>query len=162
MKSKRGLWLLLGLGFLALGGCRGGSPGKIDAAPNAVGPTQVDSTIDLDGEALPAWPSGKYISVEEVHARIQAHDTGMLLINVVDETYYTLGHIEGSLKIPWDTIESRTGEIDRGRYVVVYCRRGVRSESAFTLLEKQAYPRVWIMEGGIERWLAAGFPTVTD
>jgi rhodanese-related sulfurtransferase len=162
MESKRGLWLLLGLGFLALGGCRGGSPGKLDAVPDAIGPRQVDSAIDRNGEDVPAWPSGKYLSVDEVYARIRAQDTGMLLINVVDEIYYTLGHIEGSLKIPWDTLENRFEEIDRGRYLVVYCRRGVRSESAFTTLERLAYPHVWIMEGGIERWLAAGFPTVAD
>lgn len=90
------------------------------------------------------------------------HDLEMLLINVVDDEYYNLGHIAGSLKMPWDTLESRLSELDPGRHIVIYCRKGVRSESAYTTLSDNAFPLVWVMEGGIERWLTEGYPTVAE
>jgi hypothetical protein len=39
----------------------------------------------------------------------------MLLVSVVDVQYYGLGFISGSLKIPWDTLAGRLGEIDPTR-----------------------------------------------
>jgi rhodanese-related sulfurtransferase len=113
------------------------------------------------GAALP-WPTGKYISVDEVYARVQANDADMLLVNVVDEEYYSYGFIAGSLKIPWDTLAGRLGELDPARHIVAYCRRGTRSESAYTTLKDNAFPLVWTMEGGIEAWIAAGYPVVPE
>jgi rhodanese-related sulfurtransferase len=115
-----------------------------------------------DADVASPWPDGKYISVDEVHARLQAQDLEMLLVNVVDVQYYDLGFIPGSLKIPWDTLAGRLGELDPARHVVLYCRKGVRSESAYTTLVDNAFPFVWVMEGGIERWSAAGYSTVAE
>jgi hypothetical protein len=39
---------------------------------------------------------------------------------------------------------------------------GVRSESAYGTLVAAAFPFVWVMEGGVERWIAAGCPTVAE
>lgn len=113
------------------------------------------------GAPLP-WPTGKYISIDEVYARLQARDPDMLLVNVVDEQYYDLGHLAGSLKIPYDTLAGRLGELDRTRHIVIYCRRGVRSETAYTTLTGNGFSLVWVMEGGIEPWIAAGYPVVPD
>jgi len=115
-----------------------------------------------DGRSLPAWPIGKYISIDEVYARSQANDPEMLLVNVVDPEYYNLGHIAHSLKIPYDQLPARLGELDPTRHIVIYCRRGVRSESAYITLRDNAFPLFWVMEGGIERWLDAKYPTVAD
>jgi adenylyltransferase/sulfurtransferase len=134
------------------------SDGGADAGTSA----RDDTAGPADGGGLPAWPAGKYISVDEVYARSQAGDPEMLLVNVVDPEYYNLGHIANSLKIPWDALAGRLAEVDASRHVVLYCRRGVRSESAYTTLADNGYSLVWAMEGGIERWIAAGYPTVAD
>jgi rhodanese-related sulfurtransferase len=34
----------------------------------------------------------------------------------------------------------------------------VRSEAAYDTLIANDYPNVWVMEGGIEAWIAAGYP----
>ena len=149
-----------------------GAPDML-SAPDALDASETLGASDtLDGPDLlsavdmlavpdaPSWPEGKYISVEEVHAKLLAHDPDMLLVNVVDEEFYDLGHIEGSLAIPWDTLEGRLAELDRERHIVIYCRRGVRSESAYTILVDHGFQLLWVMEGGIERWIASGYPTV--
>ncbi|MFC1611946.1 rhodanese-like domain-containing protein, partial [Myxococcota bacterium] len=91
-----------------------------------------------------------------------AQDPRMLPLNVVDEQHYGLGHIEGSLVIPWDELETRLDEVDPGRHIVVYCRRGVRSESGYDTLIANSYQLVWAMEGGIEAWIDLGYPTVAQ
>jgi len=105
------------------------------------------------------WPEGRYISCEEVYTHLQAGDGRMLTLNVADEEFYNLGSIPGSLKIPWDELPNRLAEVDEEKYIVVYCRRGVRSEPAYDTLDGAGYPHKWIMEGGIERWNQLGYPT---
>jgi rhodanese-related sulfurtransferase len=170
MAPRCAIPILLGLGFLAVTGCGGtadgGSASANDAGRDGGDDAGMGASDDAagtpDGSSLLAWPDGKYISVDEVYARSQAGDPEMLLVNVVDEEYYNLGHIAGSLKIPWDVLAGRLGELDSGRHIVVYCRKGVRSESAYTTLVDNAFPLAWVMEGGIERWIAAGYPTVAE
>ncbi len=113
-----------------------------------------------DGLDLPPWPQGRYITCEQVYQYLQADLSEMLPLNVADEEFYDLGSIAGSLKIPWDELGGRLAEVDPARHVVVYCRRGVRSEPSYDTLDGAGYGYKWIMEGGIERWRELGYPTV--
>lgn len=151
--------------------CGGVGGGTRDGTEDAVGRQdggdghfvgdQADEASDGgDGQELPAWPAGRYISCEQVYGYLQAGLAEMLPLNVSDEEFYNLGSIAGSLKIPWDELGGRLSEVDPGRYLVVYCRRGVRSESAYDTLDGAGYPHKWIMEGGMERWNSLGYPTV--
>jgi rhodanese-related sulfurtransferase len=159
-------WVRWSLGLLAFAACSSGSgsgPGVTDASGDETGGArEADVAVPADSGAARPWPSGEYISVDEVYARVQAQDPEMLLANVVDEEYYNLGFIAGSLKIPWDTLAGRLDELDPARHIVLYCRRGVRSESAYTTLIEKRFTLVWVMEGGIEAWIAAGYPVVPE
>lgn len=129
------------------------------------GSTSADAgagSLNPEGGLPNEWPEGKYIAVDEVHQRLEAGDADLLLVNVVDEEFYNLGHLPNSLKIPWDILPEALGEVDPDRHVVLYCRRGVRSEPAYETLVDNGYPMVWVMEGGIEAWSAEGFPTVPE
>ncbi len=39
---------------------------------------------------------------------------------------------------------------------------GGRSETVYKTLIGHGYQNVWVMEGGLEAWIAAGYPTVSD
>jgi rhodanese-related sulfurtransferase len=142
-----------------------GEPGTGDAAPSVDADSALDAS-DAASDAGPAadgsapWPDDRYISIDEVYQRLQNADPDMLLVNVVDEEFYDLGHIEGSLTIPWDTLSGNLDQLDPDMHIVIYCRRGVRSESAYDTLAGNGYPQVWVMDGGIEAWIAAGYATV--
>lgn len=155
-KLTTGLCLLLAL-VLTLAGCGGADDGPSDAGRQDGELRDGSAGGDLD---LEAWPSGKYLSCEEVRAYQLAADPRMLLLNVVDEEFYGLGHIEGSLVIPWDLLPDRLDEVDGEKHIVIYCRRGVRSEAAYDTLEGAGYGHLWVMESGIERWIELGYPTV--
>lgn len=109
-----------------------------------------------------AWPQGKYIAIDALYQRVQAKDAQMLLLNVSDEEYYEMGHIEGTVKIPWDLLATRLNEVSGEKHIVIYCKRGVRSESAYDTLIENGYSLVWVMEGGLEQWIADGYPVVPD
>ncbi|MFW5878706.1 MAG: rhodanese-like domain-containing protein [Myxococcota bacterium] len=146
--AKNRLWLLL-ISFLVACACGGAGDGG-------------DGTTDLevgDREGLEAWPEERELTCEQVNGYLTDEDPRMLLLNVVDEEFYGLGHIPGSLQIPWDLLPGRLDEVDPERHVVIYCRRGVRSESAYTTLLESDYLNVWIMAGGMERWNELGYPT---
>lgn len=143
------------------------APAASDTAPKPAfdsAPTPLDTAPKPAPDTAPksTWPSDKYITVDAVYAHLKAANPEMLLINVVDAQYYNLGFVAGSLKIPWDALAGRLSEVDPARHIVLYCRKGVRSESAYTTLMDHAYPHVWVMDGGIERWIAAGYPTVAQ
>jgi sulfur dioxygenase len=71
-----------------------------------------------------------------------------------------LGHIEGALPIPLDSLQKRlpklTGYVDRD--LVVVCRAGARSASACAMLVQAGFPRVANLEGGMLAWVEAGMP----
>lgn len=119
-----------------------------------------DQRDDSDATNIPSWPEGRTISADQVWEHVQVGDPTMLLLNVADEEFYYLGQIENSLMIPWDLLPSRLDEVDPTRNIVVYCRRGVRSESAYTTLVENNYEHVWILEGGLEKWIELGYPIV--
>lgn len=115
----------------------------------------------LDSQLSMRWPEGKYISVDEVYRLLQANVQEMLLLNVSDEEFYYLGHIPHSLVIPWDQLEAHLDLVSPSYHIVIYCRRGIRSLSAYETLKNHSYPYIWIMEGGLEAWIEKGYPTVT-
>ncbi|NMB75038.1 MAG: rhodanese-like domain-containing protein [Myxococcales bacterium] len=154
-------WLCLSL----LSGCGTGSGGfadvglGVDGDGSALTDESPDGGGNGGGDGVRAWPDGRYITCEQVYEFTQAKVPELLLLNVADEEFYNLGSIEGSLKIPWDELAGRLSDVDARRYVVIYCRRGVRSESAYDTLDGAGYAHKWIMEGGIERWNSLGYPT---
>ncbi len=125
-----------------------------------------NNSIDSDTDRTQVsytWPTGKYIPIEDVYKLVTSLNRQMLLVNVSDEEFYNLGHIENSVKIPWDILGQNLDRVDPDRYIVLYCRRGVRSESAYDTLIAAGYKTVWVMgDGGLEAWIAAGYPTVAN
>jgi rhodanese-related sulfurtransferase len=131
-------------------------------------PAGSDNTEAVSADAGPdaggsgEWPSDRFVTAEALYQRVQLGDPEMLLLNVVDEEFYDLGHIEGSLVIPWDLLEGRLDEVDPSKHVVIYCRRGARSDAAYDTLTANGYSLLWILEHGLERWIELGYPTVAN
>lgn len=56
---------------------------------------------------------------EELHQRLEQGEA-ITVVDVRSEDRYRLGHVRGALHIPLEELESRMGEIPRGRPVVTY------------------------------------------
>lgn len=96
----------------------------------------------------------KEISREE--AKKLAAEGGQI-VDVRDEHEWEAGHIPGAAHIPLPELNERSGEIDKDRPVVLYCRGGTRCEMATQALEAAGYDAAKL-QGGIVGWAEEGQP----
>ncbi len=83
---------------------------------------------------------------------------GCQVIDVREPVEHAEEHILGTLLIPLAQLESRCGEIDKDKAVVVLCRAGTRGQQAQAKLQAKGFGDVKNLEGGILAWKAAGLP----
>lgn len=84
-------------------------------------------------------------------------DEGAQLIDVRADHEWEAGRIAGATHIALPEIPQRTGEIDKDRPVVVYCRGGNRSSMATAALGEAGFDAVKLTDG-IVGWSEAGQP----
>lgn len=66
--------------------------------------------------------------------------------------------VERVLNQPMSVIMDRLPYISKNQNIILICQAGVRSVRAANLLDKQGYPNVANLEGGITMWKALGLP----
>ena len=89
--------------------------------------------------------SYKTISTKETFNEI----TKTKIVDVRSESEYNSGHIESSVNIPLDQIE--TIKYEKDEKIIVYCASGNRSKQAAQKLIDMGYTNVYDM-GGISNW----------
>ncbi|MBN2804033.1 MAG: rhodanese-like domain-containing protein [Deltaproteobacteria bacterium] len=129
---------------------------NVDSTTDSTSDSTTDSTSDSTTESSAELTLKSTISSEEL-SMLLSSDRDVVLMNVVDEEFYDLGQIGESLIIPWDLLEDRLDEIPSYDVLVLYCRKGVRSASAYDILMDHEFENVTVLEGGIEAWTAAGY-----
>jgi len=96
----------------------------------------------------------KEVSRDEAQKLI---DEGAQLVDVRADHEWEAGHIAGAIHLPLDELAGRTGELDRERPVVVYCRGGSRCEMATEALAGAGFDAAKLSEG-IVGWAEAKLP----
>lgn len=84
-------------------------------------------------------------------------DDGAQLIDVRADHEWEAGRIAGATHLPLAELAGRTGELDKDRPVVLYCRGGNRSSMAAAALAEAGYDAVKMSEG-IVGWDEADLP----
>jgi rhodanese-related sulfurtransferase len=102
--------------------------------------------------------AGDEVSREEARKLIEA---GAQLIDVRTEHEWEAGRIAGATHLPLAELPQRTGEIDKERPVVLYCRGGNRSTMAAAALADAGYDAKKLSEG-IVGWAEADLPLAPD
>jgi rhodanese-related sulfurtransferase len=102
--------------------------------------------------------AGDEVSREEARKLIEA---GAQLIDVRTEHEWEAGRIAGATHLPLAELPQRTGEIDKERPVVLYCRGGNRSTMAAAALAEAGYDAKKLSEG-IVGWAEAELPLAPD
>jgi rhodanese-related sulfurtransferase len=87
----------------------------------------------------------------------QLIEEGAQLVDVRAAHEWEAGRIAGAKHLPLDELAERTGEIDRDRPVVVYCRGGNRSTMATDALAEAGFDAAKLSEG-IVGWAGDGMP----
>ncbi len=83
---------------------------------------------------------------------------GALFLDVRSEAEWNKAHIQGSVLIPLDQLANRLSELPRNRDIVVVCASGARSEKGAAILRQAGFERVTGLSGGLQSWIAAGYP----
>ncbi len=61
-----------------------------------------------------------------------------IVIDVRTEEEYNTGHVVGALNIPYDEIDEHV-DLDKNKTILVYCKSGNRSGTAYTILKDLGY-----------------------
>ncbi|HXR61034.1 MAG TPA: rhodanese-like domain-containing protein [Solirubrobacterales bacterium] len=96
----------------------------------------------------------KEVSREEARKLV---DEGAQLVDVRADHEWEAGRIAGAKHVPLPELPQRTGEIDKARPVVVYCRGGNRSSMAAAALAEAGFDASKLSEG-IVGWSGEDLP----
>jgi rhodanese-related sulfurtransferase len=120
------------------------------------------SLVVISGGALlsPMFGRGsaKQVSPAEATQMINREDAHIVDVREADE--FTKGHLPEARNIPLAKLGERAGEIEKfkGKPVIVCCASGMRSGKACSELAKLGFPNAVTLAGGVDAWLAAGYP----
>jgi rhodanese-related sulfurtransferase len=102
-----------------------------------------------------AWACRESDSTDKpaLAVRINAEGT-KLILDVRTPEEFAEGHIEGATLINFqdDNFQEQTDKLDKNIPVYVYCASGVRSDKAASILNKQGFKEVYVLEGGLKEW----------
>jgi len=88
------------------------------------------------------WSAVKDISKED------------LLIDVRTALEFVEGNIPGSINIPVDELRNRLDEIEKNKYIFIYCQIGLRGYLAQRILLQNGFQHVQNISGGYKLWSA--------
>jgi rhodanese-related sulfurtransferase len=103
-------------------------------------------------------PSGALPSEISAAQAYEKYQQGAFFLDVRTQAEWDQGHIARSTLIPLDSLQARLNELPRDQDIVVVCRSGVRSKEGSTILRQAGFTRVTCMTGGLQAWVAAGYP----
>ena len=109
--------------------------------------------LALPAAALAGKPAVSPAVVDELARRTDAP----LLLDVRSPEEFAAGHVPGAVNIPHDQVAQRLSEVDRQRWVLVYCQSGRRAGLAERVLADAGFD-VRQVEGSWARWKADGRP----
>jgi rhodanese-related sulfurtransferase len=88
----------------------------------------------------------------------EKYQQGALFLDVRTQEEWDQMHIPRSILIPLDELQNHLNELLRDQDIVVVCKSGVRSKEGVTILRQADFTRATCMSGGIQAWIAAGYP----
>jgi rhodanese-related sulfurtransferase len=95
--------------------------------------------------------------------QVYEHRDRVQILDVREPNEWEAGHIDGAIHVPLGQLMAgaERGRLDTDRQVIVVCKTGNRSELGALMLQARGYD-AQNLEGGTERWVAAGLPIVAD
>ncbi len=74
---------------------------------------------------------------------IKKDSSGITVVDVRDPKEFNAGHIPGAINIPSEVFATRSGVLDKGKKIVVYCNSGGRSYTSYRKLMKLGYKHIY-------------------
>lgn len=99
------------------------------------------------------------LSAEEFQQKL-ASTADAQLVDVRTPQEFQGGHIANAMNININgsDFETKIAMLDKNKPVMVYCLAGGRSSSAASYMSKQGFKTIYELQGGVNKWNAAGKP----
>ncbi|REG90647.1 rhodanese-like domain-containing protein [Algoriphagus antarcticus] len=70
------------------------------------------------------------------------------------------GHLPGSINVDFknDNFKNEIAKLDKKRTYLLYCKTGIRSGDAASMMKAAGFTHIYSLDGGIEAWQEAGKP----
>ena len=101
-----------------------------------------------------------FMSLDELKARVDAHDRDLLVLDVREREAYTAGHVPGARHLPRGQLELRVNDElpDPTLRILTVCEFGRVSTLAAATLRQIGFQRAIALDGGMKAWREAGYP----
>jgi rhodanese-related sulfurtransferase len=149
MKNKKIFFWLIAIAMLfAAASC---DRAEVDRSLNE--PPALESQPEAESYPESETAAYKKISAREAKELIDANADAVIL-DVRTEDEYSERHITGAVLLPDYEVSEKAADVlpDKDALILVYCRTGIRSESAARMLTEMDYTNVYDF-GGIVDWL---------
>lgn len=102
-----------------------------------------------------------FMSIAQLKQRVDAGDPDLLVLDVREREAYLAGHIPGAQLLPRGQLELRVNQDlpDPTRRIVTCCEYGRISTLAAATLQQMGFQRAVALDGGMQTWREAGYPT---
>lgn len=108
--------------------------------------------------AVPAL--ARDISVQDAAALLQNPPQGLVILDVRTPAEFREGHLPGAVNMDYfgGPFESQIQSLPKTAPVLLYCRTGNRSGSAYDVMTKAGIGNILHMNEGITKWQQLGLP----
>lgn len=98
----------------------------------------------------------KTVTVDDLKAVFS--DPKVFVIDVRTPQEFAQGHVRGAVNWPLQEIERWWNRVPKDRPVYIYCNTQNRSAVAVRYLMGKGYQNLHLVTGGIQAWIARGYP----
>lgn len=87
-------------------------------------------------------------------------ESKLVVINVLDPSYFDDCHIKGSINIPFEQVEEQIKTLNKNNHYVFYCSNYACTAAPFSVQQMQeaGFAHVELLPGGIVEWYQKGLP----
>lgn len=90
------------------------------------------------------------ISIEEAKQLIDAQD--VTLLDIRDKMSFEAGHINHSIHVSNENVESVLASADKNKPLIIYCYHGNSSQGAADYFYNMGFKQAYSVDGGYEVW----------
>ena len=105
-----------------------------------------------------------FMALDELKARVEARDPGLVVLDVRERDAYAAGHVPGARNLPRGQLELRVNDElpDPTLRILTVCEFGRVSTLAAATLRQIGFQRAIALDGGMKAWREAGYPLVAS
>lgn len=98
--------------------------------------------------------AGQELITWQAYTKMSQQQIDFQLVDVRTPKEFAAGSIEGAINIDFyaDDFEAQLEQLDKTRPLVVYCKRGGRSNKTATRCKEMGFEKVYDIEGGYDKW----------